>query len=384
MHNFTFKNPVKIVFGKDTIAELSKLIPSGMKVMITYGGGSIMKNGVYDQVCDALKGYDLVMFGGIEPNPQYETLMKAVWKAREEKIDFLLSVGGGSVLDGTKFIAAAIPNYDGSEWDIVAESLPITEAVPLASVLTLPATGSEMNAAAVISREETGEKLAFIHPQVYPQFSILDPETTFSLPPRQTANGVVDAFVHTAEQYFTYPSNAPLQDRWCESIFQTLIEEGPKVMTSPSDYEARANIMWAACMALNGIIGVGIPQDWATHMIGHELTALYGYDHAQTLAIVLPGILDYKREAKGAKIIQYGERVWGITDGTDEERIDAAISKTSKFFASLGLKSSLTELGADMSKLPSVGTQIDKHGMELGENGDIRGKEAMEILAGCK
>jgi NADP-dependent alcohol dehydrogenase len=359
------------------------LIPKGAKVMVTYGGGSIMKNGVYDQVRDALKGYDVVVFGGIEPNPQYETLMKAVRKAREEHVSFILAVGGGSVLDGTKFISAAIPFNCGEEWDIVGKQACITAAIPFGSVLTLPATGSEMNAAAVISRAETGEKLAFIHPLVYPQFSVLDPETTYSLPTRQTANGIVDTFVHVAEQYFTYPVNSPLQDRMSEAVFTTLVEEAPKVKANPNNYEVRANLMWCATIGLNGILACGVPQDWATHMIGHELTALYGIDHAQTLAIVLPQIFRYKKKQKAAKILQFGARVFGITAGSEDSRIEETIKRIADFFASQGMARSLTELGVDLSLLPVVSKQIDKHGMKLGEHGDITGAEAAEILEWC-
>lgn len=275
MENFSFYNPVKILFGKGQIANIAQEIPANAKILITYGGGSIKSNGVYDQVKTALAGRNFLEFGGIEANPHLETLLKAVELIRSQGIDFLLAVGGGSVLDGTKFIAAAVP-FEGDPWDILAKQAPVKAALPIGTVLTLPATGSEMNTNSVVTKWETQEKLFFASPLVFPKFSVLDPETTFSLPPRQIGNGIVDAFTHVMEQYLTYPANAPLQDRWAESILQTLIEEGPKTLANPDDYASRANVVWSATLALNGLIGAGVPQDWTTHMIGHELTALHG------------------------------------------------------------------------------------------------------------
>ena len=380
MRNFTYYNPVNIVFGKGSIVELKKLIPTHEKILMTYGGGSIKRNGVHDQVKDALQNHEMLEFGGIEPNPQYETLMKAVRLAREEYVTYLLAVGGGSVLDGTKFIAAAIPFNPGKEWDIVEKRYPLTTALPIGSVLTLPATGSEMNAAAVISRAEAGKKLAFSNPRVYPKFSILDPETSYTLPERQTANGVVDAFVHVMEQYLTYPVNAPLQDRQAEAILQTLVEEGPKALSDAENYNVRANIMWAT-QALNGLIGCGVPQDWGTHMIGHEITAVKGLDHARTLAIVLPAIMDHERSRKKEKILQYGERIWGITGGTEDEQIDKTIEKTREFFESMGIPTRLGDYDITPVDVSGIGTAIEANGMHLGEYSDIRKKEVDEILA---
>ncbi|MDY0104171.1 MAG: iron-containing alcohol dehydrogenase [Lentimicrobium sp.] len=338
MNNFNFYNPVRILFGKGKIAEIGKLIPDDARIMITYGGGSIMKNGVYEQVKTALKGKNVFEFGGIEPNPRYETLMKAVEKVKAEKVDFLLAVGGGSVLDGTKFIAAAVYYEGESAWDILARMKPIHKAMPLAAVLTLAATGSEMNSGGVVTREETQEKLAFGSPLLYPQFSVLDPEITFSLPQRQVANGIVDAFVHVMEQYLTYPVNSPVQDRFAEGILLTLIEEGPRAINNPQpDYENRANLMWAATMALNGQLSLGVKSDWATHMIGHELTAYHGIDHAVTLAIVLPGVMRLLKEKRREKLLQYADRVWNITEGSESGRIEKAIVKTEQFFKSLGI-----------------------------------------------
>jgi len=353
MENFSYLNPVKIIFGKQTIAQLADEIPAGAKVLMIYGGGSIKKNGVYNQVKAALKGFDHLEFGGIEPNPHYETCMKAVELIRKEKINFLLAVGGGSVLDGAKLIAAAV-DFKGDAWDILAKHATVTSALPIGTVLTLPATGSEMNGNSVITKAATQEKFAFSSPLVYPKFSILDPETTYSLPPRQVANGVVDAFVHVAEQYMNPPANAPLQDYFSESILKVLVEEGPKAMATPLDYNVRANVMWAATMALNGLIACGVPEDWRTHGIGHELTALHGLDHGQTLAVVMFGVWRTLIKDKREKLIQMGERVFGITKGTPDERAEAAIDATEKFFRSLGVKTRLSEYGLNASIIAPI------------------------------
>jgi len=380
MNNFVFRNPVKVLFGKGQINKVGEEVPAGSKILLTYGGGSIFKNGVYDQVKEATKGLNVIEFGGIEPNPKYETLMKAVAVCKDEKIDFLLSVGGGSVLDGTKFIAAAVCYPGEDPWDILAKRAEVTEALPIGAVLTLPATGSEMNGNSVVSKIETQEKLAFGSPAVMPQFSVLDPEVIFSLPDRQVANGVVDSFVHVMEQYLTYPVNSPLQDRMAEGILHTLVEEGPKVLANRNDYDAAANFMWSATMALNGLIAVGVPQDWATHVIGHELTAYHGIDHAQTLAIVLPGMMDLKRKNKEAKILQYGERIWGITEGTSEQKVDTAIAKTVDFFESLGIKTKLPDYAVPSETITKIENRFIQRGLKIGEHADIGPDEVSEIL----
>ena len=383
MRNFEFYNPVRICFGKGQIAKLSKLVPKGANILLTYGGGSIKKNGVYDQVAAALKGFNIIEFGGIEANPHYETLMKGVAVVKDHNIDFLLAVGGGSVLDGTKFIAAAAL-WEGSDpWEILSRrnQVKVAKALPVGTVLTLPATGSEMNGNSVVTRWETKDKLAFDSEYVLPVFSILDPEVVFSLPQIQVANGIVDAFVHVMEQYLTYPVNSPVQDRFAESILVTLIEEGPKVLSDRTSYDAAANFMWAATMALNGLIGVGVPQDWATHQIGHELTAFHGIDHGQTLCIVLPGIMKIKRENKKEKILQYGERVWKITEGTDDERIDAIIEKTVEFFESVGIKTKLSDYGIGSEIIPKVVNRFINRGINaIGERGDLTIDEIAKIL----
>lgn len=350
MNNFDYYNPVHILFGKGKIAEISSHIPTTIKVMVTYGGGSIKKNGVYTQVMEALKGHQVVEFAGIEPNPRYETLMQGVELAKKEKVGFLLAVGGGSVADGTKFIAAA-SCYEGEDkWqDIMVKQTTVKAALPLGVVLTLPATGSEMNINAVITRYSTREKLAFYSPLVYPKFSVLDPEVTYSLPKHQVANGVIDAFIHVMEQYFTYPDHAMIQDRFSEGILKTLIDLGPRMYDAeiPS-YDDRANFMWAATMALNGLISCGVPTDWATHNIGHELTAFHGLDHAVTLAIVLPGVMNAVKEVRKVKLLQYAENVWNI-DPKDPAAAEMAIARTEAFFNRLGVKTRLSDyaIGAD-------------------------------------
>ena len=380
MYNFEYQNPVKIIFGKGEIRKTGANIPAGSKIMLTYGGGSIFKNGVYDQVKESIKGFEVIEFGGIEPNPHYETLMKAVEIVKKENISFLLSVGGGSVLDGTKFIAAAALFTKGDPWLICSKKAPILAALPIGAVLTLPATGSEMNGNSVVTRVETTEKLSFASMEVMPKFSILDPEVIFSLPDRQVANGVVDAFVHVIEQYLTFPVDSPIQDRFAESIMKTLVEEGPKVLANRSDYNAAANFMWSATMALNGLIGVGVPQDWATHMIGHELTAYHGIDHARTLAIVLPGVMEINRESKKAKLLQLGERVWNITSGSENERIDGTIRNTIEFFESVGIQTKLPDYGLATDTIDKICDRFKQRGFKLGEKGNLGAPEIRLVL----
>ncbi|MCX0422824.1 alcohol dehydrogenase [Aeromonas veronii] len=374
MNNFTLHTPTKILFGQGQIAQLREQLPSDARVMITYGGGSVVRSGLLEQIRSELAGFTLFEFGGIEPNPAYETLMGAVELARAKRVDFLLAVGGGSVLDGTKFIAAAA-HYDLARdpWHILETvGSEVRSAIPLGSVLTLPATGSEMNMGAVITRRSSGDKVHFFSPFVMPRFAVLDPVLTYTLPERQVANGVVDAFVHIVEQYLTYPVNAKVQDRFAEGLLLTLIEEGPKALAEPHNYEVRANIMWSATMALNGLIGAGVPQDWATHMLGHELTALHGLDHAQTLAAVLPALLQAKRKQKHAKLLQYAERVWGLRSGSEAERIDDAIAATRDFFERMGVKTRLRDYGLKDLGIDTLIGKLGEHGMSrLGEHGDI-------------
>lgn len=380
MFNFCFQNPTKIIFGKEQIATLSKNIPQDSKVLLLYGAGSIKCNGVYQQVRQALKNFTWLEFSGIEPNPSFETLMQAADLVRREKVDFLLAVGGGSVIDGAKFIAAAAV-FEGDAWQILAEGAKVISAIPLGCVLTLPATGSESNGNAVVTRYETKQKLSFSSSLVYPKFAILDPTVTFSLPSKQVANGVVDAFIHVIEQYLTYPVNAAVQDRFAEGLLLTLLEQGPLALSQPDNYDVRANIMWAATMALNGLIGQGVPQDWATHMIGHELTACYGLDHAQTLAIILPALLQQQREQKRAKLLQYGRRVWQLQHTNEEQIIDEAIALTKAFFQQMGVATQLSDYNLGAEAIAEVEAKLVQHNMlKLGEHGDITPEVAKQIL----
>ncbi len=381
MQNFVYHNPTKLVFGKGTISQLAELVPADQKVLITYGGGSIKRNGVYEQVIQALKGKQVLEFGGIEPNPRYETLMKAVELCKREQVGFLLAVGGGSVLDGTKFVAVAVYYDAGDPWDILAKKAKPTRALPIGCVLTLPATGSESNMNAVISRDSTREKLAFASPLVYPVFAVIDPETHYSLPRRYIQNGIADAFVHVMEQYVTYPADAPLQDGLAEAIARTLVEHGPKALRQPRNYSVRATLAFCTTLALNGLIGCGVPQDWSTHLIGHELTAFYGLDHAQTLVVVLPAVWRHQKRGKRKKLEKLAERVWGVKSARD--KAEAAIRKTEQFFKSLGMKTRLSEYGIGPERFQEIAARFDARGLKLGERQAIGAKQVLEILRLC-
>ncbi|MGL6065273.1 MAG: iron-containing alcohol dehydrogenase [Fusobacteriaceae bacterium] len=381
MLNFNFYNPTEIIFGKNTLEELNNLVPKNARVLVTYGGGSVIKNGTLEIVINNLKSRKVFQFGGIEPNPQYETLMKAVDIVKTEKIDFLLAVGGGSVMDGTKFIALA-SKYDGTPLDLLTPEFdlaPVDSAVPMGTVVTLPATGSEMNNGAVISHKNL--KVPVFSMFTFPKFSILDPTLTFSLPKTQVANGVVDTFIHTVEQYVTYPVDARFQDRTAEGILKTLIEIGKTTVNEPTNYEARANLVWCATMALNGLIGAGVPQDWTTHMIGHEITAMFGVDHGKTLAILQPAIWEVRKDKKRAKLVQYAERVWDIKDGTEEDKINKAIEKTRSFFEELGIKTHLSDYGISEDKIEDLIIALKKNKrIALSESRDLTLDISKEIL----
>lgn len=379
MYNFEFQNPVKLIFGKGSIARIAEEIPAQSKIMLTFGGGSVKRNGVYDQVIKALEGHHVVEFWGIEPNPKYETLVEAIALARREGVDFLLAVGGGSVIDGTKFIAAAIP-YEGEPWDIITRNDIVRKAVPLATVLTLPATGSEMNNGAVISRRTTHEKFPFHSDLVFPRFSVLDPCVTFSLPKKMIAAGLADTFVHVMEQYMTYPVDARVMDRWAEGLLQTVMEISPAAMGDNPDYDTMANFMLCATMGLNGFIAMGVPQDWATHMIGHELTALHEITHGVTLAIVLPQLLRVMRQDKHDKLLQYATRVLGITEGDDEACIDEAIRRTEEFFHSLGIATRLSDYGVGQATVDEIVRRFTERGAVWGERHDVTPDKVRKIL----
>lgn len=377
MENFQFQNPTKLIFGKGQIAKLAKEIPLDKKILITFGGGSVKQNGVYNQVKDALKNHNCMEFWGIEPNPTVETLRKAITLGQKEKIDFLLAVGGGSVLDGTKLISAGIWN-ENDAWDIVINYKLLGKCVPFGSVLTLPATGSEMNRGAVISNTVTTEKNAFY--SSYPTFSILDPETTFSLPEFQVAVGIADTFMHVMEQYLTVTNQSPLMDRWAEGILQTLVEITPKIRKNQHDYEQMSNFMLCATMALNGFISMGVSQDWATHRIAHEITALHNTTHGQSLTLIFPSLMRVMAHQKGEKIAQMGARVWNITSGSTAEKIEKTIEKTEQFFHSLGLSTRLSELNIGQDTIDKIVARFKERGTLLGENENVDATVVKQIL----
>lgn len=383
MNNFELYNPTNLIFGKGQIEKLASLTPKDSKILLCYGGGSIFKNGIYDQVKKALDGFDIVEFGGIEPNPHYETLMKAIEIVRNENIGFLLAVGGGSVIDGVKFISAAV-KFDGNPMEILHKRLLIKDinaVIPFGTVLTLPATGSEMNSGAVVTIEETQEKLSFGGSALFPKFSICDPTVIESLPKRQIQNGVVDAFTHVMEQYLTYKHDAFLQDRIAEAILTTLIEIGPDVAENPKDYALASNFMWCCTMALNGLLNKGVPTDWATHMIGHELTALYDIDHARTLAIIGPNLYNVMFETKKEKLAQYGKRIFGLA-GNEDEVAAKAIEKTVDFFHKMGMDTKLSQYTADYSNTAEFITErFAKRGWKaMGERQNITIDKVREIV----
>jgi len=387
MQNFSFYNPTNIVFGEGQLSELDNLVPKNAKVLVTYGGGSAKSTGLLDKVKSELakSNREVLEFAGIPANPKLEVLIKAIELVREEKIDFLLAVGGGSVIDGTKFIcvAACADEFVGRERELMNfgfNPVPVDSAIPFGTVLTLPATGSEMNNGAVITDGE--DKLPVFSTQAFPKFSILDPTITYTLPAKQVANGIVDSFIHTVEQYITFPAEGRFQDRTAEGILQTLIEIGKKTYENPEDYDSRANLVWCSTMALNGLIGAGVPQDWVTHMLGHEITALTGIDHARTLAVVQPANWRIRKEQKKEKLLQYAERVWGITEGSEDARIEKAILKTEEFFHSLDIPTKLSDYNLGEELIEKVLVSLENHGLTaLSEHGDVTLDVSKKILA---
>lgn len=382
MNNFEFKNPTKILFGKNQIENLKNEIPINAKVLMLYGGGSIKKNGIYKQVKAALTNFEVLEFGGIPSNPEYEVLIKALKVIKENHITFLLAVGGGSVIDGTKFLSAATLYKGETPWDILLKNIRTLKGMPFGTVLTLPATGSEMNSGAVVTRRETKEKFAMGGPGLFPQFSILDPEVVKSIPQRQIANGLADSFTHVLEQYMTYSVNGLLQDRFAESIMQTIFEVAPTILKDPANYDAAATFMWSCTMALNGLIQQGVPSDWAIHMIGHELTALYGIDHARTLAIIAGSHYTMNFEDKKEKLAQYAERVWNVSTGSLEEKAKAGITKTTEFYQSLGIETKLSAYTSDYKGTAEIiSKRFEDRGWKgIGERGKVTPKDVKKIV----
>ncbi len=372
---YDYSNPTIIHFGKGQIASIVKHLNKDNKILVVYGGGSIKQNGVYEQVSAALEDYDWLEFSGVEANPSYETMNKAVKVVRENNVDFVLAVGGGSVIDGCKYLIAA-SLYDGDAWDFLDGSAQVEKALPLGAILTLPATGSESNSSAVISKKETSEKRFFHSPLSFPKFAVLDPSVMVTLSDRQLANGLVDAFVHTCEQYLTCPNTSLLHDGYSETILKGLVNLA-------SDWENRKDLVWQenlmllANQALNGFIGSGVAQDWATHMIGHELTAFYGVDHAQSLAVVQPSLLRVMIEDKKEKLSQMGENVFGIKN--DNEAVIVAIEK---MYQSVGVTTNLNDYErVDDKVIENVIPSLEAHGMTaLGENQNITLEVSEKIL----
>lgn len=383
MLNFELYNPTNYIFGKNQIEKLPTLIPENAKILLVYGGGSIFKNNIYNQVIQALKTFEVIEFGGVEANPVYETLLKAVEIVKKENINFILAVGGGSVIDGVKFISGAT-NFDGNTIDILRNRIlfkDISKVIPFGTVLTIPATGSEMNSGAVISVAATHEKLTLGGSALFPKFSICDPTVIQSLPKKQIQNGVVDAFVHVLEQYLTYPHDAILQDKIAESILQTLIEIGRKVVENPFDYKLASNLMWCCTMALNGLIQKGVPSDWATHSIGHELTALYQIDHARTLAIIGPNLYKVMFETKKEKLAQLGKKVFNLS-GNNDEIATNAINELVLFFKTMGMETKLSETVTNYQETANIiVTRFNERGWKaLGERQNITLEKVREIV----
>lgn len=371
--NFTYFNPTSIEFGTGKIKSIVKYIDKNSKVLVVYGGGSIKKNGVYEQVKIALDGYTWFEFAGVEPNPSIETLNKAVKIIKDEKIDFVLAVGGGSVIDGSKYLVTAAL-YDGDGWDFL-EGKTVEKALPLGAILTLPATGSESNTTAVISRNSTNEKRYFGSALLYPKFAVLDPSVMSTLDDRQLANGLVDAFVHTCEQYLTYSNTSLLHDGYAQTILK-----GLHILAQ--DWKSRYEIQWQenlmllANQALNGFIGSGVPQDWATHMIGHELTAVYGLDHARSLAVVQPQLLRVMIEDKQEKLTQMGKEVFGMP-----HNYEMVIEAIEFMYHSIGVSTNLNDYNIDDKVVENITSALKKHGMtNIGENANVTLEKVEKIL----
>jgi len=375
---FSYLHPTQIHFGKNQIQSIAQDIPREQKVLVIYGGGSIKHNGVYQQVSTALANHSWLEFSGVEANPTVETLDKAVAIVKEQNIQFILAVGGGSVIDGSKYVAAAAL-YSGAGWDILLGTHAVSQALPLGVVLTLPATGSESNAGSVITKAASNQKLFFSSPLVRPQFAVMDPDVMKSLPHKQLINGIVDAWVHVCEQYITRPTGALVQDGYAETLLKSLIILANQYPDRDND-AWRANLMWTANQALNGLIGLGVPQDWATHMIGHELTALHGVDHGRSLAIIQPALLRNQIEVKREKLEQMGRNVFGFPHSAD--LAEKTIAQIEHFYHSLDVATTLDQYQGEKSQVvKTLLEQLKAHDrLQLGENQAINLQRSQEIL----
>lgn len=380
MKDFVFRNPTKIIFGKNSMNQIGENARKfGNKILLTYGKGSIKNNGIYDKVTGQLDGFEVKEFGGIEPNPRVETVRAAVKEFKDFNPDLIIAVGGGSVVDGSKLIASSL-HYEGDPWDfLIDEKTEPAKYVPLAVVLTLSATGSEMNSGAVITKLETNEKPFFVRYSLYPKFSILDPQNTFTVPKDQTAYGVVDAFSHVLEQYIHTTKDVPLQDRISEGILLTLIENGLIAINEPENYNARANVMLCATMALNDILTMGTGSEWGVHALEHEFSAFYDIPHGAGLAIITPRWMTEVKDYKFSKLCQYGKRVFNL-EGNDSSIVDQAITKTFDFFKSLGVKVNFSDWGIDDKHFAEMTDRLVK--MQVGER-PLKQETIQKILINC-
>ncbi|QOY38194.1 iron-containing alcohol dehydrogenase [Anaerobacillus isosaccharinicus] len=383
MDNFIFQNPTKLIFGRDQIELLPKEVPQyGNRVLLVYGGGSIKRNGLYDAVLKQLSlcGAEVFELAGVEPNPRLTTVHKGVEICKKEKIEFILAVGGGSVLDCTKAIAAGA-HYDGDVWDIVTKKHFPTSALPFGTILTLAATGSEMNSGSVITNWETKEKYGWGSPLVFPKFSILDPINTFSVPKDHTVYGIVDMMTHVFEQYFHPTTNTPLQERMCEAVLLTVTEAAPKLLEDLENYELRETILYSGTIALNGFLQMGARGDWASHNIEHSISAVYDIPHAGGLAIIYPQWLRHVKDIGLRKLNQLAVRVWNVdpSNKTEQEIAEEGISKLEQFWQSLGAPSRLKDYNIDDSNVDVMADKAMVNG-PFGNFKKLEKEDVVEIL----
>ncbi|MEH7273449.1 iron-containing alcohol dehydrogenase [Neobacillus vireti] len=381
MQNFTFWNPTKLIFGKDQLDQLKNEIPRyGKKVLVVYGGGSIKRSGLYDKVIHLLNeiGAKVYELPGVEPNPRITTARKGVEICKNEGIDLLLAVGGGSVIDCTKLIAAGA-KYDGDAWDLVIKKAGVKDALPFGTVLTLAATGSEMNSGSVITNWETNEKYGWGSPFTFPKFSILDPVHTFSVPRDQTIYGIVDMMSHVLEHYFHLDENTLFQDRMCESLLITVMETAPKLLENLESYEHRATILYSGTMALNGILNMGYRGDWATHNLEHAVSAVYDIPHGGGLAILFPHWMKHNLKVKPERFKQLAVRVFGVDpEGKSAEEAGLeGIAKLREYWNRIGAPSRLADYDIDDSKIELMADKA----MIYGEFGNFTKLNREDVLA---